>query len=162
MLTNNDVGYWRKEKWIDPICGYSKRDSSFCFYNENMIQDHDYHIVWYERSKHEFRISNDTIYHYHVDKLMDKCHPDDTDKIISFKRNRLRLVHIPTEWEKDYFDCSKMDTITFVRVKNRDIKRLRKGKKVTYKDCKDGGYKIVVEILDRNDRRQQEKQSQEE
>ena len=76
---------------------------------------------------------------------------------MSFTRNRLRLVYIPTEWERCYSDYSNPDTITWIRVKNRDIKRLRKGKKVTYKDCKDGGYKIVVEFLDkffdRNDRK---------
>lgn len=160
MLTHNDVGYWRKEKWVDPIYGYSKNDTTHSVYSDNMVQHH-YQWVWLEMCEHKYCIYNDMFYHYNKDKETGKCYRDETYRIISFKRNKLKMIYIPTELEKAKCDYSK-DTITLVRVKNRDIKRLRKGKKVTYKDCKDGGYKVVVKILDRNDRKQQEKNSQEE
>ena len=158
MLTRNDVRYWRTEECINPIRGYSRSDTIISFYRDNMIQRH-YQWVWLEMCEHKYYIYNDMFYHYHKDKETGKCYRDETYRIISFNRNKLKLIYIPSEWEKANLDCSNPDTITWVRVKNRDIKRLRKGKKVTYKDCKDGGYRIVVKTIDRNDRRQQEKQS---
>ena len=94
-------------------------------------------------------------YHYNKAKETGKCYRNETYRIISFKRNKLKMIYIPTELEKAERGYSDPDTVTWIRVKNRDIKRLRKGKKVTYKDCKDGGYRIVVVTLDRNDRKRQ-------
>ena len=160
MLTHNGVGYWRTEKTIASIRGYSIKDSTFGYYDENLMLERD--MCGRAVYEHRFHISNDTLYQYFRDRETGNCSTESTHKICSFNKNKIRVIYIPTEWEKANFDCSNIDTITFVRVKNRDIKRLRKGKKVTYKDCKDGGYKIVVKILDRNDRKRQEKNSQEE
>ena len=154
MLTHNDVGYWRYEKCINPIREYSKNDTTHSFYSDNMIKQH-YQWVWLEMCEHKYYIYNDMFYHYNKAKETGKCYRNETYRIISFKRNKLKMIYIPTELEKAERGYSDPDTVTWIRVKNRDIKRLRKGKKVTYKDCKDGGYRIVVVTLDRNDRKRQ-------
>lgn len=142
MLTHNGVGYWRTEKTISSIRGYSIKDSTFGYYNENLMLERD--MCGRAVYEHRFNISNDTLYQYFRERKTGNCSTESTHKICSFTKNKIRVIYIPTKWETEKFDFSNPKIITWVRVKKRDIKRLRKGKKVTYKDCEYGGYRIAV------------------
>lgn len=135
MLTHSDIGFWRTQGFY-LYHSYSKTDSTFKDYDEKMEQFRD-QWVWLEYlCEHKFRISNDTLYRYHRDKKTGICYPDFTYQIVSLKKNRLRMKRIPSEHEKIDSIPEERYYVTFFRVKSRDIKRIKEGGKVKFKDCK--------------------------
>ena len=135
LLTLNDVGYWRYEGCLSPLREYSRKDSTFEYYNENLRHDFS-GWAWLEMCEHKFRVSNDTIYHYVRYKETRICYTEFTYKIVSLNKNKLRTIHILNEKEKADPNIPNPDTITLFRIKTKAVKRIKKGKMVKFKDCK--------------------------
>lgn len=124
ILTHNNVGYWTEEGCIR-IRSYSKKDSTFKEYNDNMEEFQD---QWLDLrlAEHKFHIFNDTLFTYHRIKGTEKYIRDYTDFIVSAKKNRIKVIEQPLKTEKnDSTISNEPDTTTWVRVKKRDRKRLR-------------------------------------
>ena len=131
-LTNNDIGYWKLQgRYL--FVSYSRKDSIWTNYiYENMEQCHS-QWGWVELCERKFRISNDTIFRFIRDKESGKCLPWDTSQIVSFNKNKMTLKEGP---EGEKIDSTALDPFftTWFRVQSKDVKRIRAGKKVKFKD----------------------------